>query len=83
MISGPFQMQVASDVARDGLGVELLADHKVVAEIFRCDADHTLIVTTFGNDLPLIALEELVSFARERLGAFEDGIPLPRHETTA
>jgi hypothetical protein len=71
-------MQTASDVQRDGLGVELIAADKVVAEVFRCDADHTLIVTTFGHDLPLVTIEELMAYARERLGAFEDGTPLPR-----
>lgn len=76
-ITGPFHMQTASDVQRDGLGVELISGDKVVAEVFRCDADHSLIVTTFGHDLPLVALEELISFARDRLGEFEDGAPLP------
>lgn len=71
-------MQTASDIQRDGLGVELLADDTVVAEVFRCDADHTLCVTTFGNDLPLVAIEELLSFARQRLCSFEDGTPFPR-----
>jgi hypothetical protein len=71
-------MQTASDIQRDGLGVELLAGEEVVAEVFRSDADHTLILTTFGHDLPLTAVEELISFARARLSAFEDGTPLPK-----
>lgn len=58
--------------------MELLDNDKVVAEVFRCDADNTLTVTTFGHDVPLVALEELVSFARERLSEFEDGTPLPK-----
>ena len=71
-------MQVASDIQRDGLGVELIAaDGDVVAEVFRSDSDHTLIATTFSHDIPLIALEKLISYARERLGEFEDGTPLP------
>ncbi|MEZ0216211.1 MAG: hypothetical protein ACAH89_03700 [Rariglobus sp.] len=79
-LSGPFQIQVASDVQRDGLGVELLVGNDVVAEVFRCDADHTLIATTFGNDLPLATLERFISSARERLREFEDGTPLPETE---
>ena len=72
-------MQLASDIKRDGLGLELItADGDVVAEIFRSDADHTLIVTTFGHDIPLVALEELISSARKRLAEFEDGTPLPQ-----
>lgn len=73
-------MQVASDIVRDGLGVELLAGDEVVAEVFRCDADHSLIATTFAQEVPLVALERLFAFARERLSPFEDGSPLPRHE---
>jgi hypothetical protein len=76
-IRGPFRKQLASDVVRDGLGLELLSGDQVVAEVFRCDADHSLIITTFGNDVPLIAIEELIAEARLRLGEFEDGTPLP------
>lgn len=77
IISAPFATQVASDVIRDGLGVELLADGEVVAEVFRCDADHSLVLNTFGNDIPLVEIERLISRARNRLNAFEDGTPLP------
>lgn len=77
IIRGPFRKQVASDVVRDGLGVELLSGDHVVAEVFRCDSDYSLIITTFGNDLPLVAIEELIAVARDRLREFEDGTPLP------
>lgn len=76
-ISAPFATQVASDVVRDGLGVELLAAGEVVAEVFRCDADHSLVLNTFGNDVPLVEIERLISLARNRLEVFEDGTPLP------
>jgi hypothetical protein len=76
-IRGPFHKVVGSDVIRDGLGVELVAGDVTVAEIFRCDADHSLIVTTFNNDVPLVAVEELIAVARARLREFEDGTPLP------
>jgi hypothetical protein len=79
MIRGPFRKQLASDVVRDGLGVELLSGDQVVAEVFRCDADHSLIITTFDNDVPLVAIEDLITVARERLAEFEDGTPLPAH----
>ena len=75
-ISGPFTTQVASDVIRDGLGIELLANGEVVAEVFRGDADHSLVLNTFGNDIPLVELEMLIAQARNRLEAFEDGSPL-------
>jgi hypothetical protein len=72
-----YRTQVASDVIRDGLGVELVDESgDVVAEIFRCDRDHTLILTTFNHEIPLAAIEMLQRRANERLGPFEDGIPL-------
>lgn len=76
-IRKPFQYQIVSDVIRDGIGVELLSGDQVVAEVFRCDTDRSLIITTFGNDLPLIVIEQLIAVAREKLQAFDDGIPLP------
>lgn len=76
-IRGPFRKQVASDVVRDGLGVELLSGDQVVAEVFRCDGDHSLTICTFGHDVPLVTIEELIAEARKRLAAFEDGTPLP------
>lgn len=75
--AGPFQVQTASDIIRDGLGVELLSNGSVVAEVFRCDANKTVTITTFNHDLPLVAIEQLIAYARERLTAFEDGTPLP------
>lgn len=66
-IRKPFQHQIVSDVIRDGIGVELLSGDQVVAEVFRCDADRSLIITTFGNDLPLIVIEQLIAVAREKL----------------
>ena len=74
----PWQLQIASDVIRDGLGVELLdGDGSVAAEVFRCDADHTVTVSIFAEDVPQVVLEELIAAARKRLEAFEDGNPLP------
>lgn len=78
-ILGPFATQVVSDIVRDGLGVELLSGDEVVAEVFRCDADHSLVINTFGNDVPLIEMEKLISRARCELWQFEDGTPLPLH----
>jgi len=72
-----YKIQTASDIIRDGLGVELVnSENDVLAEIFRNDSNHTLIVNTFQNELPLDAIESLVKFARERLEPFEDGTPL-------
>jgi hypothetical protein len=74
----PWKMQLASDVIRDGLGLELLGEpHRVAAEVFRCDANHIVTVRLFEDDIPDDVLEELVARARERLDPFEDGTPLP------
>ena len=75
--TGPFATQVASDVVRDGLGVELLSAGDVVAEVFRSDKEKSFIITTFGHDVPLVEVERLISRARQELGTFEDGPSLP------
>ena len=73
-----YRFQIASDIIRDGLGVELIdADGTVLAEVFRCDADHSLKVALFCDDLPFVQVEKLVQMAREELVSFEDGTPLP------
>lgn len=73
----PVRFQVASDVIRDGLGLELLdEDNRVVAEVFRHDSSHRLTVTCFEQDIELSLLEELISRARQELEPFEDGTPL-------
>jgi hypothetical protein len=50
-----FRFQIASDVIRDGLGVELIdATGRVCAEVFRCDANNTLTISLFTEDLPYV-----------------------------
>jgi len=72
-----WRTQVASDIIRDGLGVELIdAANQVVAEVFRCDADQTVSFSQFVESLPLSAIELLICRAKERLGPFEGGLPL-------
>ena len=76
----PWKTQWASDVDRDGLGLELLdGSGKVVAEVFRCDADHTVTTRIFAANVPPRVIEELTERARSGLGTFEDGTPLPRN----
>ncbi|WP_197338910.1 hypothetical protein [Ralstonia solanacearum] len=73
-----FQLQVASDVQRDGLGLEFLNDSgEVVAEVFRSDANNSLEVTLFDDGLPFVEVERLFRIARTELGVFEDGTALP------
>ncbi len=73
-----YRYQVASDIIHDGLGVELTDEAgKVLADVFRCDADHSLNVGLFCDELPFLQIEKLIHMARQRLGSFEDGRPLP------
>jgi hypothetical protein len=70
--------QVASDVIRDGLGIELVDDnHDVWGEVFRHDTDHRATVTLYREGIELVELERLFAYARRRLGKFEDGTQLP------
>jgi hypothetical protein len=76
-VLGKWSTQVASDIIRDGLGVELLnPEGHVVAEVFRCDANHTVSFAQFVEGVPLHAIDLLLGQARERLDPFEDGTPL-------
>ncbi|MES2320045.1 MAG: hypothetical protein V4631_21410 [Pseudomonadota bacterium] len=73
-----YRYQVASDVLRDGLGVELTAaDGNVIAEVFRCDADNSLTVTLYVEAVPFAHIEKLIGMVRRNLGGFEDGTNLP------
>ncbi len=72
-----FRTQVASDVIRDGLGVELLSETgAVLAEVFRWDTKHAVTFSAFSEDLPLEAVRMLIDRALDRLDPFEDGTPL-------
>jgi hypothetical protein len=58
---------IASDVsARDGIGVEIYRDDKLVIEIFRDDTRLTRTVTLFQQDISLELLEESIeTFKKE------------------
>jgi hypothetical protein len=73
---GNYTTQIASDVIHDGLSVELIdQDGEIVAEVLRCDASETLSLEKFKANIPLEVEEQLVVYARERLGEFESGKP--------
>ena len=72
-----YTLMNASDIVRDGLGVELVdMNQQTVAEAFRCDRDQTVVVNTFGNDIPLDAMSALLRYAQSYLEPFENGKPL-------
>ena len=70
--------QFASDIIRDGLGVELLTrDGDIVAEVFRSDANHTVRVSCWSDAVTQDVLDWLLQCSLEPLDTFEDGTPLP------
>jgi hypothetical protein len=73
-MSDGWSTQLASDLDRDGMGLELLApDGKVVAEIFRSDSEHFLTVETFETAIPASIFNQFYRDALARLDPFEDG----------
>lgn len=59
---------IVSDVSgnRDGIGVEIYRDDKLVVEIFRDDTKRTRTITLYRQDLPLELLEESIqTFKKE------------------
>jgi hypothetical protein len=74
---------VTSDVSgdRDGIGVEIYRDDKLVVEIFRDDTNRTRTVTLFQQDLSLELLEESIQTFKKEIPwdfidydkLFEDG----------
>ncbi|TWU50721.1 hypothetical protein Poly51_40140 [Rubripirellula tenax] len=70
--------QIASDIHRDGLGVELLGfNGEIVAEVFRCDADNSIVVTCWSRRVTDDVLNWLLPYSETELQSFEDGTPLP------
>jgi hypothetical protein len=76
-----YRTQIASDVTRDGLGIELLEGDNgdVVAEVFRYDQTITMVFNVFRPDLPFPVIEAFIARARKELDLpeVEDGIALP------
>lgn len=78
-----YSVRIVSDIIRDGLGAELLDENgNVIAEVFRCDRDKSLTISTFNDGISLTQIEEFIQASRKRLEPFEDGTPLPSSEST-
>jgi len=69
-----YRLQVASDVERNGLGLECYRTNKseeeLVLEVFRNDSELTFVYSQFTQDLPLELIEYVVSISRQKLGEF-------------
>ena len=62
-------IQFASDVIRDGMGVELIdAKHNVMAELFRSDVSGEFCLNTFDNDISAADVKMMFDAATEREG---------------
>jgi len=58
---------IASDVnERDGIGVEIYQNNKLIAEIFRDDTDKTRTIRVFKENISLELMEECIkTFKKE------------------
>ena len=62
-----FTTIMASDLQRDGMGLELYCGDVAIAEVFASDKDGTWTLTTFNRDVRLELIEELIAEAKARL----------------
>ncbi|WP_282133850.1 hypothetical protein [Cellulophaga baltica] len=59
---------IASDVnERDGIGIEVYRNDKLVVEIFRDDTDKTRTVTVFKENVSLELMEECISIFKKEI----------------
>lgn len=59
---------IASDVnERDGIGIEVYRNDKLVVEIFRDDTDKTRTVTVFKENISLELMEECISTFKKEI----------------
>lgn len=59
---------VASDVSqRDGIGIEVYRDDKLILEIFRDDTQRSRTVTFFKKDVSLDLVEESISIFKKKI----------------
>ena len=62
------RVEVASDVnLRDGIGVEIYRDDKLVVEIFRDDSERTRTVTVFKESISLELMEESIQIFKKEI----------------
>ena len=63
-----YQFLMGSDIVRDGMFMEMLdANGVCVAEVFYSDVTGKMVVTLDQNELPIEAVQELLSRARLKL----------------
>ena len=59
---------IASDIhSRDGIGIEIYRNEKLVAEIFRDDTKRTRMVTVYNEDINLDLMEEAIKIFKTEI----------------
>lgn len=58
---------IASDSDRDGIGVEIYRNDKLVIELFRDDTKRIRTVTLFQHDISLDLLEESIQIFKKEI----------------
>lgn len=62
------RITIASDCSeRDGIGIEVYRNNKLVVEIFRDDTDKTRTITVYKKDLSLELMEECISTFKKEI----------------
>lgn len=68
-----YEVIIVSDVhTRDGIGIEIWHDNKLLIEVFRDDGNKNYTFSTYESDLPLELIEEsILQFKKEIPSKFE------------
>lgn len=62
------RITIASDCSeRDGIGIEVYRNNKLIVEIFRDDTDKTRTITVYKKDLSLELMEECISTFKKEI----------------
>lgn len=58
---------IASDVIRDGIGIEVYRNHEMVVEIFRSDQDKTRTIKILKETVSLDLMEECIKLFKKEI----------------
>lgn len=58
---------IASDVERDGFGIQIYRNNELVIEIFREDTNRKRTVTIYKKDIPLELMEESIEIFKKEI----------------
>ncbi|TWR24339.1 hypothetical protein FPZ42_17855 [Mucilaginibacter achroorhodeus] len=64
----PNRIEIASDVhSRDGIGIEVYEDNKLILEIFRDDTDKSRVITLWNKEISLADMEYYINVFKEEI----------------